>query len=489
MHVHRSPILPVAFLALALGAAAVARATPDVLPKGSSSSKPTSVPSWPRTATPATRPPPTPPRRPPTRFGRTRAGGDSGPVIEPNKPAESLLISALKYESYEMPPDRQAARRRDSRLRKVDRDWRPRSARSNPARRGVNDGQSPIRPSQPWAFKRPQKYCRRPGSRACWRCSLGHRPLHFREARSEQVCSPSPSAAPRTLLRRVYYDLTGLPPTADELGPFAADPSDAEYEATVDRLLASPRFGERWGRHWLDVARYADTKGYVFQEDRNYPHGVQVSRLGDRRFNGDMPFDKFIVAQIAADQTGDPSAPRPPVFSRSAGGSSTSQHDINDDRIDLMTRGLMGLTVACARCHDHKYDAIPHGRLLLALRRARQLAEKRRATTGRRSWSTRRRRSTRRLPPRQRRLPRAGGRRRIPHVSHGRRRAATRSKRQRPAANSPRRSPVATTRSPPASGSTASGASSSAAARRHAQRLRRPRRSRRRIPNCSTGSP
>ena len=94
---------------------------------------------------------------------------------------------------------------------------------------------------------------------------------------------PSPAAEPRTLLRRLSYVLTGLPPSAEELDAFAADPSDARYEQAVDRLLASPRFGERWARHWLDVARYADTKGYVFEEDRNYTHAVQVPRLGHRR--------------------------------------------------------------------------------------------------------------------------------------------------------------------------------------------------------------
>ena len=114
--------------------------------------------------------------------------------------------------------------------------------------------------------------------------------------------SPSSQAPPRVLLRRLYYDLIGLPPTAEELDAFAADPSDARYEATVDRLLASPRFGERWARYWLDVARYADTKGYVFEEDRNYKGAYAYRDWVIASFNADRPFDKFIVAQIAADQ-------------------------------------------------------------------------------------------------------------------------------------------------------------------------------------------
>ena len=118
--------------------------------------------------------------------------------------------------------------------------------------------------------------------------------------------TPSPQAAPRALLRRLYYDLIGLPPTADELDEFAADPSDARYEAAVDRLLASPRFGERWARHWLDIARYADTKGYVFEEDRNYKHAYTYRDWVIASFNADRPFDQFVVAQLAADQIDDP---------------------------------------------------------------------------------------------------------------------------------------------------------------------------------------
>src|SRR5207344_2085397 len=119
--------------------------------------------------------------------------------------------------------------------------------------------------------------------------------------------SPSSQAPPRALCRRLYYDLIGLPPTADELDAFAADPSNARYEAAVDRLLASPRFGERWARHWLDVARYADTKGYVFEEDRNYKQAYTYRDWVIASFNADRPFDKFVVAQIAADQIDDKS--------------------------------------------------------------------------------------------------------------------------------------------------------------------------------------
>jgi hypothetical protein len=160
-------------------------------------------------------------------------------------------------------------------------------------------------------------------------------------------------------LRRVAYDLTGLPPTAEELAAFAADPSLEAYAAAVERLLASPAFGERWGRHWLDVARYADSKGYVFQEDRNYPGAYRYRDWVIRSFNEDLPYDAFLVAQLAADQTADPDDAAAIGFLTLGRRFLNNRHDIIDDRIDLVTRGLMGLSVACARCHDHMYDPIP----------------------------------------------------------------------------------------------------------------------------------
>lgn len=124
-------------------------------------------------------------------------------------------------------------------------------------------------------------------------------------------------------------------------------------------MLASPQFGERWGRHWLDVARYADTKGYVFMEERKYPaaHAYRDWVIG--AFNSDLPYDRFIVAQLAADQLDDPNAKPAMGFLTLGRRFLNNIHDITDDRIDVTTRGFLGLTVTCARCHDHKYDPIP----------------------------------------------------------------------------------------------------------------------------------
>src|SRR5208283_623600 len=134
------------------------------------------------------------------------------------------------------------------------------------------------------------------------------------------------------------------------------------FARVVDRLLASPLYGERWGRHWLDVARYADTKGYVFKDERKYPFAYTYRDYVIRSFNADLPFDQFLLQQIAADQLdlqGDPGPLAAMGFLTVGRRFLKDQNEIIDDRIDLIGRGLLGLTIGCARCHDHKYDPIP----------------------------------------------------------------------------------------------------------------------------------
>lgn len=176
--------------------------------------------------------------------------------------------------------------------------------------------------------------------------------------------APSPPADRRTLIRRATYDLTGLPPTPQEVEAFVADSAPDAYEKLVDRLLASPRFGERWGRYWLDVARYADTKGYIFTEERKFPYSYTYRDWVIRALNEDLAYDRFLIEQIAADQLplGDDKRPLAALGFLTLGRRFLgNMHDIIDDRIDVVTRGTMGLTVQCARCHDHKYDPIPTG--------------------------------------------------------------------------------------------------------------------------------
>ncbi|MBY0514298.1 MAG: DUF1549 and DUF1553 domain-containing protein, partial [Gemmataceae bacterium] len=172
---------------------------------------------------------------------------------------------------------------------------------------------------------------------------------------------PAPPADRRTLIRRATFDLHGLPPTPEEVEAFAADPGPAAYEKLLDRLLASPRYGERWGRHWLDVARYADNKGYVFFEGKEYPWAWTYRDYVIDALNRDVPFDRFVCEQLAADRLApaDRRAQAALGFLTVGGHFMNNTHDIIDDRIDVMTRGLMGLTAACARCHDHKFDPVP----------------------------------------------------------------------------------------------------------------------------------
>lgn len=176
---------------------------------------------------------------------------------------------------------------------------------------------------------------------------------------------PAPPADRRTLIRRVTYDLIGLPPSPAEVAAFVADKSPNAYDKIVDRLLSSPQYGERWARHWLDVARYADTKGYVFNEDRNYANAYTYRDWVIDAFNRDLPYDQFIEQQLAADRLpavagGDDKRPLAALGFLNVGRRfSNDRNDIIDDRIDVTMRGFQGFTVACARCHDHKFDPIP----------------------------------------------------------------------------------------------------------------------------------
>jgi hypothetical protein len=174
--------------------------------------------------------------------------------------------------------------------------------------------------------------------------------------------TPSPAADRRTLIRRLYYTLTGLPPTFDQVSEFAGSADPKAYGRLVDILLKAPQYGEHWGRHWLDVARYSDTKGYVYaREERFWTHAWAYRDWVVNALNSDLAYDRFLRLQLAADQVAD----RQPGDEAAMGFLTLGRRflgvnrEIIDDRIDVVTRGTMGLTVSCARCHDHKYDPIP----------------------------------------------------------------------------------------------------------------------------------
>jgi hypothetical protein len=272
-----------------------------------------------------------------TREG-TLKGGESGVAIVPGHPEKSRLVTAVRWSDpdLQMPPKEKLP---DDEIAALE-EW---------VKRGAPDPRSGAAPPKPgtdprafWSFRPPVD---RPGTID-----------DFVAAKlKEKGLAPNPPADPRTLLRRATFDLTGLPPTAEETAAFLADTSPDAFARVVDRLLASPRYGERWGRHWLDVARYADTKGDVFDEERRYPNAWTYRDWVIRALNDDMPYDRFVLLQLAAD--GDERAAL--GFLTVGRRFNNNVHDIIDDRIDVVIRGLQGLTIGCARCHDHKYDPLP----------------------------------------------------------------------------------------------------------------------------------
>lgn len=281
-------------------------------------------------------------------------GGESGPAIKPGDPRHSNLLDRVT--SGEMPPGDKKLSAKDIAMLKR---WiaagaktvRPEPKSIGPGLRITDEERSH------WAFRKPRAAASPVVKLVEWPLTKIDR---FILARLEaKGLTPSSPADRATLIRRVYFDLIGLPPTSEKIHRFVSDRSPNAYAGVVDELLRSPHFGERWGRHWLDVARYSDTKGYVFREDRNYPEAWKYRDWVVKSFNDDLPYNEFIMQQLAADRL--PESKR--VYH--AMGFLTlgrrflnNRHDIIDDRIDVTTRGLMGLTVTCARCHDHKYDPI-----------------------------------------------------------------------------------------------------------------------------------
>jgi hypothetical protein len=286
-------------------------------------------------------------------------GAEDGPVVVPGQPQSSRLLRVIRQEGeIKMPPNVKLSARAVDDLTawvKMGAPW-PEATQSGQPSLAAGAEQWP----QHWAFQPIHRPRVPPVQDTEWVVTpVDAFILGALEAKGLKPAAP---ADRRTLLRRATFDLIGLPPSAEEITAFEADPAPDAFAKVLDRLLASPAYGERWGRHWLDVARYADTKGYVFTEERRFPYAYTYRDYVIQAFNNDLPFDQFIVEQLAADRL--PRGPESP--SLAAMGFLTlgrrflnNVHDIIDDRIDVVSRGLLGLTVACARCHDHKYDPIP----------------------------------------------------------------------------------------------------------------------------------
>ncbi len=284
-------------------------------------------------------------------------GGDTGPSIVPGDPDKSLLLKAIRYqdEDLQMPP-----KERLSAAQVADFEAWVRRGAPDP-RTGVEAKADPSAGKSHWAFRKPADVAIPPVKTAGWAKNEVDR--FVLAALEKNGMKPQPEADRRTLIRRATMDLVGLPPSPEEVDAFVADRDSQAYEKLVDRLLASTHYGERWARHWLDVARYSDTKGYVFQEERRYPFAYTYRDWVVRAFNEDLPYDQFLVQQIAADRlprVGDDKRSLAAMGFLTVGRRFLNRiEDIIDDRIDVLTRGTMGLTVSCARCHDHKYDPIP----------------------------------------------------------------------------------------------------------------------------------
>jgi len=179
------------------------------------------------------------------------------------------------------------------------------------------------------------------------------------EARNKAGVKPAKMAAPRRWIERAAYTLTGLPPSKEQIARIEKNPDEATWKALIDELIASPAYGERWARHWMDVARYADTQGYNFDKDNRYPFAYTYRDWLIKSFNADMPYQQFIKLQIAADLIVDkPDHADLAALGFLTVGPRAGQIEMIDDRVDVITRGFLSSTVSCARCHDHKTDPI-----------------------------------------------------------------------------------------------------------------------------------
>jgi mono/diheme cytochrome c family protein len=308
-------------------------------------------------------------------------GGSTGPAVVPGNPKDSLLVDAINYgEAYQMPPKSKLPAAEIATLT----EWVKRGApwgvesRADPAASiphatiaGQLSREEFKERARYWSFQPIRKVDPplSPSGRRGW--ARNPIDLFIQATLAERRLSPAPEADRRTLIRRLSFDLTGLPPKPEDVATFVADVAPDAYDRLVDRLLANPRHGERWARHWLDLVRYAETAGHEFDYDI-----VSAFRYRDyviRALNADLPYDRFLTEQIAGDLLETPRRHPAEGFNESIlgtgfyflGEGTHSPVDVReeqmrriDNQIDVISKSFLGLTVACARCHDHKFDPI-----------------------------------------------------------------------------------------------------------------------------------
>jgi mono/diheme cytochrome c family protein len=291
-------------------------------------------------------------------------GGTSGPAIVPGSPEKSLLIKAISYTDpdLQMPPKGEKLTTQQIadltqwvKMGAPD----PRDEKKMPVASKLSGLTDKARAH--WTYQP----VRKPADPKVQDKRWVKTPVDsFILAKLEEKgMKPSPPAGKEALLRRATFDLIGMPPTTDELKAFLADNSPDAFAKVVDRLLASSHYGERWGRHWLDTARYSDTSGNNNNNERDryrYAYAWAYRDYVIKAFNQDKPYDQFILEQIAADKLTlkDPTDLAALGF-LTVGERFQNRNDVINDRIDAVTKGFLGLTVSCARCHDHMFDPIP----------------------------------------------------------------------------------------------------------------------------------
>jgi hypothetical protein len=292
-------------------------------------------------------------------------GGDSGPAIVSRKPDESLLISSVKYESFEMPP---TGKLNDAEVAILEK-WVAMGA-PDPRDGRMSKSDLPIdveAARQFWSFQPPHRHAVPQSQSSDWARSDIDRFL-LAKLEAEKL-TPVADADRREWLRRVTFDLTGLPPTVTEIDAFLGDSSEIAKASVIDRLLDSPQFGEHWGRHWLDLARYADSNGGDI--NLTYYNAWRYRDYVVNAFNSDKPFDQFAREQLAGDLLPSDSVKRAAEQLTATGfliigpkmlserNKEKLHMDVVDEQLDTIGRVFLGLTLGCARCHDHKFDPVP----------------------------------------------------------------------------------------------------------------------------------
>ncbi|HWB00009.1 MAG TPA: PSD1 and planctomycete cytochrome C domain-containing protein [Pirellulales bacterium] len=303
-------------------------------------------------------------------------GGDSGEAVVPQKPDESNLIQAIRWQGSEMPPTGKLPADKIAVLERwveLGAPWPDEPDQPAPAVAKTYDW--PALRAGHWAWRPVVRPPLPPVAAAKWSRNEIDR---FVLARLEAAgLHPSPPAEPATLIRRLYFDLTGLPPTPEEVKAFvsvagksrsgSSKSAEAAYAAVVERLLESPAYGERWGRYWLDVARYSEGYG-GFVDSAALPNAWRYRDWVVAAINADMPYDEFVRYQLAGDSIDKQHAVATgflalgPTYIADGGveeAIALAKLETIDDRVDTVTRGLMGMTVSCARCHDHRFDPYP----------------------------------------------------------------------------------------------------------------------------------